>query len=80
MINRNSLITRWDSGKDIVTGTFDSHDFGMKWSYAEMAVAIEGLGLEWALNDLDDCLRNSSVWLGIGATKPPTGVDAGGRR
>ena len=57
MINRNSLITRWDSGKDIVTGTFDSHDFGMKWSYAEMAIAIEGLGLEWALNDLDDCLR-----------------------
>ena len=29
----------------------------MKWSYAEMAIAIEGLGLEWALNDLDDCLR-----------------------
>ena len=57
MINRNSLITRWDSGKDIVTGTFDSHDFGMKWSYAEMSIAIEGLGLEWALNDLDDCLR-----------------------
>ena len=57
MINRNSLITRWDSGKDIVTGTFDSHDFGMKWSYAEMAIAIEGLGLEWALDDLGDCLK-----------------------
>ena len=57
MINRNSLITRWDSGKDIVIGTFDSHDFGMKWSYAEMAVAIEGLGLEWALDDLGDCLK-----------------------
>ena len=57
MINRNSLITRWDSGKDIVTGTFDSHDFGMKWSYAEMPIANQGWGLEWALNDLDDCLR-----------------------
>ena len=56
LINRNSLITRWDSGKDIVIGTFDSHDFGMKWSYAEMAIAIEGLGLEWALKDLDNCL------------------------
>ena len=44
LINRNSLITRWDSGKDIVTGTFDSHDFGMKWSYAEMAVADRGVG------------------------------------
>ncbi len=29
----------------------------MKWSYAEMAIAIEGLGLEWAVNDMEDCLR-----------------------
>ena len=57
LINRNSLITRWDSGKDIVIGTFDSHDFGMKWSYAEMAVTIEGLGLDWALDDLQDCIK-----------------------
>ena len=57
LINRNSLITRWDSGKDIVIGTFDSHDFGMKWSYAEMAVTIEGLGLDWALDDLQDCVK-----------------------
>ena len=57
LINRNSLITRWDAGKHIVVGTFDSHDFGMKWSYAEMAVAIEGLGLEWSLNDLSDCIE-----------------------
>ena len=57
LINRNSLITRWDSGKDIVTGTFDSHDFGMKWSYAEMPIADQGWGLEWAVNDVADCLR-----------------------
>ena len=57
MINRNSVITRWDSGKDIVTGTFDSHDFGMKWSYAEMPIANQGWGLEWALHDLGDCLK-----------------------
>ena len=40
----------------------------MKWSYAEMAVAIEGLGLEWALNDLDDCLRQL-----IQMSGPPAG-------
>ena len=57
LINRNSLITRWDAGKNIVVGTFDSHDFGMKWSYAEMAIAIEGLGLEWAINDIEDCIK-----------------------
>ena len=56
MINRNSLLTRWDSGKDIVAGTFDSHDFGFKWSYSEMAVTCRGLGLEWGLNDISECL------------------------
>ena len=56
LINRNSILTRWDSGKDIVVGTFDSHDFGFKWSYGEMAVACQGLGLEWSLGDMNDCL------------------------
>ena len=58
LINRNSLLSRWNpnKGKETVEATFDSHDFGMKWSYAEMAIAIEGLGLEWALDELRDCL------------------------
>ena len=28
----------------------------MKWSYAEMSITIRGLGLQWALNDLRDCI------------------------
>ena len=64
LINRNSLITRWDAGKHIIVGTFDSHDFGMKWSYSEMAVAIEGLGLEWSLNDLSDCINQLVALVG----------------
>ena len=46
LINRNSLLSRWNpnKGKETVEATFDSHDFGMKWSYAEMAIAIEGVG------------------------------------
>ena len=57
MINRNSLLTRWDSGKNKVAGTFDSHNFGMKWSYAEMAVTCRGLGLEWSLAEIDECIE-----------------------
>ena len=56
LINRNSLLTRWDSGQNIVAGTFDSHDFGFKWSYTEMAITCQGLGLEWALSDVGDRL------------------------
>ena len=57
LINRNSLLSRWNAGKETVEATFDSHDFGMKWSYAEMAVTIEGLGLDWASDDLQDCIK-----------------------
>ena len=56
LINRNSLLSRWVSKNGTVVGTFDSHDFGMKWSYAEMAITIEGLGLDWALKDLKGCI------------------------
>ena len=56
LLNRNSLLTRWDSGTSKVAGTFDSHDFGMKWSYSEMAIAIESLGLEWTLKEVDECI------------------------
>ena len=45
-----------DTLKQIVANVFETHDFGMKWSYAEMAVTIEGLGLDWALRDLRDCI------------------------
>ena len=45
MINRNSLLTRWDGGANKQSrAPFDSHDFGMKWSYSEMAVACRGIG------------------------------------
>ena len=56
LISTNSLLCRWHANRQVVAGTFDRHDFGMKWSYAEMSVTIRGLGLEWALDDLRDCI------------------------
>ena len=56
LLNRNSILTRWDGGTSKVAGTFDSHDFGMKWSYAEMPIAIESLGLEWTLAEVAECI------------------------
>ena len=37
LINNNSVLCRWHANRQVIAGTFDSHDFGMKWSYAEMA-------------------------------------------
>ena len=56
MINRNSLLTRWMDKTSVVVGTFDSHDFGMKWSYAEMPVTNPLGGLKWALDNIAHCI------------------------
>ena len=71
LINANSLMCRWITQREVVAGTFDSHDFGMKWSYTEMAITIEGLGLDWALRDLRDCITKLSVMSGHRASKVP---------
>ena len=57
MINRNCILARWEPRTSTVVGTFDSHDFGMKWSYCEMIVGgPHGYGLSWAIDDLTQCL------------------------
>ena len=89
LFSTNSLLCRWHSNRQVIAGTFDSHDFGLVWSYAEMAVGIEGLGLEWAIRDVGDCIGelvrmsghhsapNGKMDMGdgdIAPTAPPTQV------
>ena len=57
LVNRNNLLAVWDSGTGRVAHTFASHDFGMKWSYAEMTATISGLGLDWALRNVAKCVN-----------------------
>ena len=57
IIAYNSLLTTWHPGREVLGPVFATHDFGMKWSYAEMAVVIRGLGLEWVLPETRKCLR-----------------------
>ena len=74
LINVNSLLCRWHANREVVAGTFDSHDFGMKWSYTEMAVTIEGLGLDWALDDLHECIKKLTEMSGY--PDPSNGIVA----
>ena len=81
MINRNSLLTRWDGGTSKVAGTFDSHDFGFKWSYAEMiAAGSHGYGLKWAIDDMTKCLSEILPTTGHAATADPFVHDAAAAR
>lgn len=52
----NSRATRWIVQREVMANTFDSHNFSMKWSYAEMAPLVEGLGFDWAVGQVAKCI------------------------
>ena len=52
----NSRMTRWHVGRQVMANTFDRHDFSFKWSYAEMAPLIVGLGYDWAIGQTAKCI------------------------
>jgi len=52
----NSRMTRWHSNREVMVNTFDRHDFAFKWSYAEMAPLIVGLGYDWAIEQTGKCI------------------------
>ena len=57
LLDRNCLMSPWDPVTNKVAHLFATHSFSMKWSYAEMPIANQGWGLEWALGDVRDCLK-----------------------
>lgn len=52
----NSRMTRWIPAREVMANTFDRHDFAFKWSYAEMAPLVEGLGYDWAIDQVAKCI------------------------
>ena len=40
-----------------MVNTFDRHDFSFKWSYAEMAPLIVGLGYDWVIEQVTKCIK-----------------------
>lgn len=53
----NSRMTRWHSGREVIVNTFDTHDFGFRWSYAEIAPLIVGSGYDWAIGQTRKCIE-----------------------
>jgi len=73
----NSRMTRWHVNREVVVNTFDRHDFAFKWSYAEMAPLIEGLGYDWAIGQTAKCigeLARMARWEGTGGS-PQAGLN-----
>ena len=53
----NARMTRWHVKRETMVNTFDRHDFAFKWSYAEMAIAVEGQGFDWAIKNTTKALK-----------------------
>ena len=75
----NSRMTRWHVNREVMVNTFDRHDFSFKWSYAEMAPLIVGLGYDWAIGQTAKCIDElvSLVRPGTGSENHDLFDDAG---
>jgi adenine-specific DNA methylase len=59
--DRNSYMARWITQRQIIANTFDRHDFGFKWSYAEFD-ACHNL-FDWTLQQIKDSFKGISELL-----------------
>ncbi len=57
VLNFNCRSTRWVPQREQIASQFDTHDFSMKWSYAEMAPLIVGMGYDWAIDSTAKCIK-----------------------
>ena len=56
MLDYNSRMSVWHSNREVMTNTFSQHDFSFKWSYAEMAPLVTGIGYDWAIRQTAKCI------------------------
>lgn len=65
-------MTRWHSKRDVIVNTFDRHDFGSKWSYAEMAPVNAGNGLKWVIESTSESIKSlCKLIYGLSSTEVP---------
>ena len=58
ILGYNNRLSMWDSSSGRgIRNNFARHDYGIKWSYAEMAPLVVGLGYEWAIGKTTDSLK-----------------------
>lgn len=57
LLNYCNRSCRWDIVSRTARSIFDRHDFAFCWSYAEMALLVDGLGIEWALAKTEKALK-----------------------
>ena len=55
VVNYNSRLASWHATRGVIRGTFDQHNFSIKWAFAEM----EGVdACRWGLKQVIDCYQD----------------------
>jgi len=57
MLDYNSRSSAWHAGREVMEHTFRDHAYVFKWSYAEMAPLIAGLGYDWAISSIAEAIE-----------------------
>lgn len=57
LVNYNARSTRWDLTTGRVRSVFDSHNFAMVWSYAEVSPLVNGVGQDWTIEQTSGCIE-----------------------
>ncbi len=68
----NSRMCVWHSYRAVIGHTFSQHDFSFKWSYAEMAPLVAGIGYDWAIGQTAKCIGEL-----VQLVCPDTGANGG---
>lgn len=64
LVDWNSKSSTWEVGKQRMAHTFARHDFSFRWSYCEMAPTVTGVGFDWALGQVGNCIGELIELLG----------------
>lgn len=66
LLNWNARLSSWNVNAVTLRSVFDRHDFAFKWSYAEMALLVDGMGLDWSLDATAKALKELVVMVAAG--------------
>ena len=68
LLDWNSRGCTWHPNREVIGHTFQRHDFGFKWSFAEMAPLVTGAGFDWALTNTSKCIKELLDLIGAEAS------------
>jgi putative DNA methylase len=60
MMTYSCRSSRWHPGREVLAQIFERHDFSLKWTFAEMAPLVVGLGYDWAIDQTGRCIEELS--------------------